>query len=270
MRFAPVIFPVLAFFLFSCHQVEKMQLTDYHVHLKGDFTLEKAIARSDKTGTKYGIAVNCGLGFPVQNDSAALAWLDSMRSSGFLLAMQAEGREWLSMFSPSAIESFDYVFTDAMTFTDDSGKRMRLWIKEEVSVPDTAIFMETLLTRIESILNNEPIDIYVNPTYLPECISANYERLWTRERMMRVINSARKNNIAIEINDRFRLPSEKFIKLAKENGVIFSCGTNNADSNFGDLEYCREMIKKCGLTKNDFFVPSPAGQKPINQARFQH
>jgi hypothetical protein len=269
MKFISAVFPALILVFISCNQQEKMQLTDYHVHLKGDFTLEKAKAKSESTGTNYGIAVNCGLGFPVQNDSAALAFLDSMRSTGFLLAMQAEGREWTGMFSPSAIASFDYVFTDAMTFTDDSGKRMRLWIKEEVSIPDTAIFMETLCNRIESIMNNEPIDIYVNSTYLPECISANYDKLWTRERMMRVINAARKNNIAIEINDRFRLPSEQFIRLAKENGIIFSCGTNNADSNFGDLEYCREMIKKCGLSENDFFVPRPAGQKPIEQARFQ-
>jgi hypothetical protein len=269
MRFFSAVFLLLIFILASCTQEGKMQLTDYHVHLKGDFTLEKAVAKSEKTGIQYGIAVNCGLGFPVQNDSAALAFLDSMRSTGFLLAMQAEGREWTDMFSSSAIASFDYVFTDAMTFTDDSGKRMRLWIKEEVSVPDTAVFMETLVNRIESILNNEPIDIYVNPTYLPECIAANYDILWTRDRMMRVINAAKKNNIAIEINDRFRLPSVQFIRLAKENGIIFSCGTNNADSNFGDLEYCREMIKKCGLSENDFFIPRPAGKKPIEQARFQ-
>jgi hypothetical protein len=270
MRFISAAFSILPIILLSCNSQVKMPLTDYHVHLKGDFTLEKAIAKSEKTGTHYGIAVNCGLGFPVQNDSAALAFLDSMRSTGFLLAMQAEGREWTGMFSPSAIASFDYVFTDAMTFTDDSGKRMRLWIKEEVSVPDTSVFMETLLNRIESIMNNEPIDIYVNPTYLPECISDNYDRLWTRARMMRVINAAKKNRIAIEINDRFRLPSEQFIRLAKENGIIFSCGTNNADSNFGDLEYCREMIEKCGLDKNDFFVPRPPGQKPVEQARYMH
>jgi hypothetical protein len=269
MRFIPALFSLLFFTLFSCNQGGKMQLTDYHLHLKGDFSLEKAIAKSEKTGTHYGIAVNCGLGFPVQNDSAALAFLDSMKSTGFLLAMQAEGREWTTMFSPAVIARFDYVFTDAMTFTDDSGQRMRLWIKEEVSVPDTAVFMETLLNRIESIMNNEPIDIYVNPTYLPECISANYDKLWTRERMIRVIQAARKNNIAIEINARFRLPSEQFIRLAKENGIVFSCGTNNTDSNFDDLDYCREMIKKCGLTKDDFFIPRPAGQKPIEQVRFQ-
>lgn len=49
-----------------------------------------------------------------------------------------------------------YGFTDAMTWTNDKGKRMRLWIKEETEVGDLQDFMEQL------------VDIYVNPTYLPD------------------------------------------------------------------------------------------------------
>jgi len=30
-----------------------------------------------------------------------------------------------------AIEKFDYVFTDAMTFTDEKGRRNRIWIKKK-------------------------------------------------------------------------------------------------------------------------------------------
>ncbi|MFA5816913.1 MAG: hypothetical protein WC865_14990 [Bacteroidales bacterium] len=230
-------------------------LVDYHVHLKGDFTFEKAVEHSKQTGIRYGIAVNCGLGFPTQTDSAALAWLESMKGAPFMLAMQAEGREWMTMFSPAVIAKFDYVFTDAMTYTDASGKRVRLWIKEEVSVPDKQQFMEDLVGRIETILSTEPIDIYVNPTFLPECIAAEYDQLWTRERMLKVIDAAVKHHIAIEINNRYRIPSEKFIKLAKKHDVRFAFGTNNTDSNMGDLDYCLLMKKRCGLTAGDMFKP---------------
>jgi hypothetical protein len=229
------------------------QFTDYHVHLKGDFTFQKAMVRSKQTGIRYGIALNCGVGFPTQTDSAALSWLKSMRSSPFLLAMQAEGREWVKIFSPEVIGQFDYVFTDAMTYTDASGRRVRLWIPEEVSVPDEQQFMGDLVGRIETILGTEPIDIYVNPTFLPECIAKDYDRLWTRERMLRVIDAAVKNGVAIEINNRYRLPSEKFIRLAKKRGVKFAFGTNNADSDFGNLEYCLEMMEKCRLTESELF-----------------
>lgn len=229
-------------------------LVDYHVHLKGDLTFEKAVEHSRQTGIKYGIALNCGLGFPTQTDSAALAWLESMKGSPFMLAMQAEGREWVKIFSPEVIMKFDYVFTDAMTYTDDSGKRVRLWIKEEVTVPDKQKFMDDLVRRITTILSTEPINIYVNPTFLPDCISAEYNDLWTRDRMLKVIESAARHQIAIEINNRYRIPSEKFIKLAKKHGVKFAFGTNNTDSNMGDLDYCLLMKKRCGLTSGDMFT----------------
>jgi hypothetical protein len=230
-------------------------LVDYHVHLKGDFTFDKAVEHSKKTGIRYGIAVNCGLGFPTRTDSAALVWIESMKGSPFMLAMQAEGREWVKMFSPEVISRFDYVFTDAMTYTDASGKRVRLWINDEVTVPDKQQFMDDLVFRIETIMSTEPIDIYVNPTFLPECIASEYDQLWTSERMQKVIDAAVKHHIAIEINNRYRIPSESFIKLAKKHGVKFAFGTNNTDSKMGDLDYCLTMKKRCGLTAGDMFTP---------------
>ncbi len=229
-------------------------LIDYHVHLKGDLTYEKAVEHSRQTGIKYGIALNCGMGFPTQTDSAALAWLGSMKGSPFMLAMQAEGREWVKLFSPAVIAKFDYVFTDAMTYTDASGKRVRLWIKEEVTVPDKQKFMDDLVGRIGKILSTEPVNIYVNPTFLPECIAGEYDKLWTRERMLKVIEFAVKNHVAIEINNRYRIPSERFIVLAKKHGAKFAFGTNNTDSNMGDLDYCLLMKKRVGLTAKDMLV----------------
>ena len=93
--------------------------------------------------------------------------------------MQAEGREWPRLFSKEAIAKFDYVFTDAMTIVDHRGQRARLWIKEEVDIPDKQAFMELLVRTIVNILNDEPIDIYVNPTYLPDVLAAEYDELWT-------------------------------------------------------------------------------------------
>jgi histidinol phosphatase-like PHP family hydrolase len=120
-----------------------------------------------------------------------------------------------------------------------------------------------LINRIVGILNHEPIDIYVNPTFLPEVIAAEYDTLWTKERMQTVVDAAMKNNVAIEINARYRLPSPSFIKLAKQAGVKFSFGTNNGDRRVGDLDYCLAMVKECGLTAKDMFMPKPDGKKPV-------
>jgi len=104
--------------------------------------------------------------------------------------MQAEGREWPTLFSPGAIARFDYVFTDGMTIVDHRGKRARLWIKEEVDIPDKQAFMDHLVNTIVGILDHEPVDIYVNPTFLPDVIAAEYDALWTPERKQRVIDAA--------------------------------------------------------------------------------
>jgi histidinol phosphatase-like PHP family hydrolase len=158
------------------------------------------------------------------------------------------------------------VFTDAMTFTDDNGKRMRIWIKEEVGeIKDKERFIEMYVNRILAVLNHEPIDIYVNPTVLPDVISAEYDQLWTPERMQNVIDAAKRNDVAIEINNRYRVPRSAFIKAAKRAGVKFSFGTNNGDRNLGRMEYCVEMVKECGLAWDDIFVPKPDGEKPVQK-----
>jgi hypothetical protein len=232
-------------------------LMDLHVHLKGDLTMEKALANARKYGFTYGIAVNCGLKMGYENDEQVDKFLASYKKPPeTYLAMQAEGREWLTMFSKETIAKFDYVFTDSMTWTNDNGKRMRLWIKEETEVGDPQNFMDQLVDRIEKIMKNEPINIYVNPTYLPDQISARYDELWTIERMDRVIKALVDNKIAMEINDRDKIPSAAFIKRAKAAGVKFTFGTNNTGAgDLGKLQYCIQMVEECNLRLEDMWIP---------------
>ena len=240
-------------------------LVDYHVHLKGGLTLEEALRMSKKRGVKFGIAQNCGLGFNVTDDNGLKDYLEKLKGKSVYVAMQAEGREWLGLFSPEWIAKFDYVFSDAMTFTDDSGRRTRLWIKEEVNIGDKQQFMDMLVRKTVGILNNEPIDIYVNPTFLPAEIADEYDDLWTRQRMMKVIEAAVRNDVAIEINARYKIPSAEFIKLAKKAGAKFALGTNNGGKDLGNLEYCRRMIRQYRLKESDFFKPRPPGKRAIDR-----
>jgi histidinol phosphatase-like PHP family hydrolase len=85
--------------------------------------------------------------------------------------------------------------------------------------------------------------------------------------MDKVIRAAVKNDVAIEINARYRIPSMAFIKRAKEAGAKFSFGTNNGGRELGHLEYCRRMARECGLTIKDMFSPRPDGSKPIQRRR---
>ncbi len=238
-------------------------LVDYHVHLKGTLTIDSVLLNSQKTGINYGIAPNCGLHFPVTNDSSLFAYLENVKGSPTFKGMQAEGREWITLFSPEAVSKFDYVFTDAMTFTDAKGRRNRIWIPEEVWVDDKEQFMDLLVGKIEAIFSQEPVDIYVNPTVLPAQLMDNYKTLWTKERQEKVVKVLAENNIALEINARYKVPGADMIKMAKEAGVKFTFGTNNTGNDLGLLEYCIQMIEDCKLTPNDMFEIKPDSLKPV-------
>ena len=237
---------------------------DYHGHLKGGLTVDQICQHGRTFGYNYGIAPNCGLNFPVTNDSSLLAYYNEMAAEPLFKAMQCEGREWITLFTPEIISKYDYIFTDAMTWTDHKGRRMRLWIPEETFVEDEQKFMEMLVGKIEAMLSQEPVDIYVNPTYLPEVIAAGYDRLWTPERMDRVIKVLVENDVALEINARFKIPSIAFVKRARAAGVKFTLGTNNAgNTDLGRLEYSLKVIEEAGITAEDMFIPRPAGDKKI-------
>jgi hypothetical protein len=231
------------------------EIVDYHGHLKGGLTMEELLEHSKETGISYGVAFNAGIGFPITNDSSLEATMKQYKHYPVYMAMQAEGREWVNMFSKDKIDMFDYVFTDAMTWTDSKGRRMRLWMPEEVFVDDKDDFMDQLVSKIVGVMTDEPIDIYVNSTFLPDTLQPEYDALWTTERMDKVINAAVANNIAIEINARYKIPSATFIKRAKAAGAKFSMGTNNPANELGTLDYSIAMIGECGLEPGDFFKP---------------
>ncbi len=238
-------------------------LIDFHVHLKGGLKVDEAIANSRRLGINYGIAPNCGLRFPVTDDVSLSAYMDTVKGKPIFRGMQAEGREWITLFSPEAIAKFDYVFTDALTFTDAKGRRNRLWMPKEVWVEDKQQFMEQLTGKIEAIFSHEPVDIYVNPTLLPAELMSEYDQLWTGKRIERVIRVLARNNIALDINARYKVPGAAIIRMAKEAGLKFTFGTNNASADLGQLEYCLQMMDECGLTPQDMFMPHEHIQKPV-------
>jgi Domain of Unknown Function (DUF1080) len=241
-------------------------VVDYHAHLKGGLTVDQVLAKSRATGIYYGLAVNCGLNFPVQSDAALREFVDSLKGAPLFTALQGEGREWVTYVTPAAVGLFDYVFTDSMTWTDNRGKRMRLWMPDEVgAIADPQEFMDTLVARAVGIFEKEPIDIYANPTYLPATLSGNYDALWTEPRMLRVIRAAKANDVAIELNGN-RLPSEKFVRLAKAEGIKFAFATNNTGADdLKRIEYGLEMVTACKLTWQDFWTPRPVGERAVDR-----
>ncbi len=238
-------------------------LIDYHVHLKGGLTLDQILDKSRQTGIFCSVAPNCGVGFPIDTNDKLEEFYATYKDVPIFLAMQAEGREWVHTFEKESIARYDYVFTDAMTFSDRQGNRMQIWKDEQVNITDPQDFMELLVETIEDVMDHEKVDMYVNATFLPTVIADQYDELWTEERMDRVVDALVRNDIALEISARYRIPGAALIKKAKARGVKFTFGTNNADHDFANLDYCFDMIAQCDLQPGDFFLPRPHGFKPV-------
>ncbi|MDR0430806.1 MAG: DUF1080 domain-containing protein [Tannerellaceae bacterium] len=235
------------------HQ-EDFPVLDYHVHLKGGLTKEQAAKQSRKTGVNYAIAPNCGIGFPITNDAEVMQFLDEMRSEPFILAMQAEGREWITTFSQEVRDEFDYVFTDALTFTDSKGRRSRIWIPQETWIENEQEYMDLIVDKICGVLQ-EPMDIYVNPCFLPPQMQDRYDEFWTEARMVKFVEALAQSGKALEINELYNIPNKAILQKAKEAGVKFTFGTNNVEPHVSGLEYSIKMKKELGLTAKDMYKP---------------
>ncbi|MBR4995006.1 MAG: DUF1080 domain-containing protein [Alistipes sp.] len=242
-------------------QQRNFPVIDYHVHLKGGLTKEMAYQMSIRNGINYGVAPNAGeggVGRMLANDEEVYEYYNEVKDMPFLRGVQGEGRRWTHTFSQEALGVFDYLFTDAMTIVDHKGRISRIYRPEEVDYTGLTYeeYMDHLVDQTVKILTNEPADIFANPTYLPRELMPDYDKYWTNERINKVLDVMVEHGIALEINPTLRLPSTKIVRMAKERGIKFTFGSNNANAEFGKLEYCFDVVNACRLTKEDMWFPS--------------
>ena len=77
--------------------------------------------------------------------------------------------------------------------------------------------------------------------------------------MQRIIAGAVRNGVALEISEREKLPSERFVRLGKAARARFIIGTNNRGrDDWGDWSYSMELQRKTGLSWQDLHVPGHA------------
>ncbi|MHC4075332.1 MAG: hypothetical protein ACYSRZ_02820 [Planctomycetota bacterium] len=235
-------------------------LVDYHVHLTRKFTIEKAVELSKKLGIKFGIVEHPGPGYRITDDKALSHYIKTLNEFPVYKGLQPVYPGWVKPFSKELLSQLDYVLMDALTWPQKDGRWFRIW-RPDTKVTDKQVFMDRYVEFSLDILRNEPIDIFAWSTFLPACIADQYDVLWTRERMQKIIDAAIDRNIAIEILDAkgnfawVKVPNARFIKMAKNTGAKFSFGTDSRGESAKMLDYCIEMVKQCGLTKEDMFVP---------------
>ncbi len=233
---------------------------DYHAHPEAGLTVERAVQLSRERGVKFGLLQHAGVkegarSERVSTDAELTAWIHSLRDQPVFAGIQAEYPGWQSCFSKSALRQLDYILSDALTMPDKSGRNVRLWTPE-FHTDDAQEFMNRYVDFHVEVLSTQPLDILANPTFLPQPLQPDYDRLWTPRRMRTVIDAALKAHTAIEINSRYRVPRLPFLRMAKDAGLRFSFGSNmHTAEGIGDIGYCVEMYRQLGLTLDQFFRP---------------
>jgi histidinol phosphatase-like PHP family hydrolase len=228
-------------------------VTDLHVHTTPDFPMETIMQLSKERNVKFGI-VDHPAEWAIKNDADMLAYINKLRQYPVYIGLQPMISGWGKNFSPEVLAQLDYILMDPQTIPLGNGKYEFIWTLETY-VENTEEFMKRYMEHSLNILNNEPINIFGWPLFLPVCIAKDYYSIWTEERMQLIIQAAKSRNIAIEINDMAHTPHEDFIIKAKKAGLKFTFGSDSRNNNAGRLAYCKEVAKKCNLTKNDFYVP---------------
>jgi hypothetical protein len=230
-------------------------LMDLHVHITNNFTIDNIMEISRKTGVQFGIVENPG--YRVKDDATLKSFIEKLRPYPVYIGLQPMSPGWSKNFSTEALSQLDYILMDAQTIPEGNGYKETLFIWNfDTYVDDPEKFMDNYMRHImEVINNNEPLTTFGWPLFLPVCIARDYYTLWTETRMQQIISALKKKNLNVEINDLAHVPHEKFINMAKEQGLKFTFGSDTRDQKAGRLDYCRYIAKKCNLKREDFYIP---------------
>ena len=243
-------------------------LVDYHVHLDNS-SIDQVLPLSKERGVKFGIVEHAGTKenvYPtvLSNDGELEAYLAMLDGKGVYRGVQAEWADWMGCFSKDVLAKLDYVITDTMTFPGKDGRRMKLW-EDGADYGTPEEFIDRYVDWHVQILEKEPIDILVNVSWLPDAMPADYDKWWTDQRIARVVETAAKQRVAIEISSSFKLPGKRFLDAAKSAGLKFCLGSNGRYPKMGLLDWAVEQAKALGLTAENMFTPAPDGQKAVQR-----
>lgn len=228
-------------------------LVDYHIHLRGGMTADKAYAWEQKSGVKSGVLENHGTGWPLSDDEKLAAFIKDAKRFPLLVGIQVNDRDWFKKIDEKNLEQLDYILADTMIMADENGKPQKLWLEDQYTIADPDAWFQRYFRHCMTVVN-EPIDILANPTYLPSRLEKDYDRYWTPERMTQLIDAAVKNGVALEIQSGTKFPNQAFLELAIKRGAKLTIGRNNHDDRKDELKRSMDLLEKLGVKPENMFV----------------
>jgi len=217
-------------------------LTDYHIHIRGGMTPEKAFDWMKKTGIRSGVLENAGKDWPLSDNEKVKAFIDDAKKySELLVGLQVNDRDWFAKIDAELQARLDFILADTMIMDGQ-----KLWLENEYTINDEDAWLARYFQHCMTVVN-EPVTILANPTYLPKKILHRYDDFWTEARMSQFIDAAVKNNVALEIQAGTDFPNRKFIELALKKNAKISIGRNNFDDSPNELKRSLDWLEELNV-----------------------
>lgn len=223
-------------------KAKRIPLTDYHIHIRGGMTPEKALNWAKLSGIRSGVLENHGEGWPLYDNARLKAFIEDVQKySELLIGIQVNDRDWFQTIDSELLKKLDFILADTMIM-----EGQKLWFEQEYEIDDENTWLERYFNHCITVVN-EPISILANPTYLPNKIKHRYDDFWTEKRMGALIDAAIRNNVALEIQAGTDFPNKKFVELAMKKGAKISIGRNNHDDEPNELPRSLNWLEELGV-----------------------
>jgi len=240
-------------------KAKKIPLIDYHIHIRGGMTPEKAFDWEKKSGIRSGVLENTGKDWPLSDNDKLAAFIKDAKRFPLLVGIQVNDRDWYKTTDKKLLDKLDYVLADTMIMNGETGKPKKLWLEDEYEIKDPKVWLDRYMDHCMTVVN-EPITILANPTYLPPRMEKYYDEFWNEERMSRFIDAGIKNGVAFEIQAPSKFPKRAFLDLARKKGAKLTIGRNNHDDHKEELKRSLDLLEELGVKPNEMFVLDRADQ----------
>ncbi len=229
---------------------------DLHVHSTysdGSMTVDEIVEAASKKGYGVGIADHASPEDKIVYDAHLLSYLDALARYPVYRSIELDV-ELGADLSASALARLDYVIV-GIHFLTLGGIQYFFWDPLAV-IPDPERLVEQYVLTAAAAMRGMRMDILAHPTLLPISWREESSRLWTPERIRRLVAAGVENHVAFEISGHWQVPSEEFIQEGLRQGATFSLGSDgHGPDSMCDLEYPLAVVKKLGIGPDRLFAP---------------
>lgn len=235
------------------YQADHFAFIDEHIHTGSPFNIDSAMQSFYNTGINLGLVVDVENLEKGKENEALTEHLKKYSHLPVFLGIFRNNLQSPQNVPAATAAQFDYVIGDVTKFKNKNGEEVD--VLNDKNIGDREDFMNRYVKAITDGLDKGGLNIWATATLLPESLSSEYDKLWTVDRMNKVIDAAKRNGIAIEVYIPKRIPSISFLKLAKEKGCAFSIGGLFKENRLQEPDYFYEVIDQCKLDYKDIYIP---------------